>query len=57
MWEVINLDGEKHVRPLEDLRPHGARACWCNPFEDEDVVVHNSMDRREYIERGEVKRT
>ncbi len=32
---------------------NGGRECWCQPFKDQEVIVHNSMDRREYIERLE----
>lgn len=48
------IDGN-HVIPLDDLRPHSLTDCWCQPFDDEGVIVHNSMDQRERYERGEVK--
>lgn len=52
-WAVIC---ERHVVPLDDLREHITDvSCWCRPLEDEGVVVHNSMDRREFYERGERK--
>lgn len=43
-----------HVYPLNDLKEHDTdgAACWCNPTHDGDVVVHNSMDRREEYEQG-----
>lgn len=48
-----------HVVPVNDLREHltGATMCWCKPkiqqHEGYDpVVVHNSEDGRELIERN-----
>lgn len=47
-----------HVLPVNDLREHiESEECWCRPrIEDEpngQVIVHNSMDGRELVERGE----
>jgi hypothetical protein len=58
-WHVFATDdGTRHVIPVSDLRPHDhTGACWCRPkpdTEDPDVIVHNSLDRREMVERGEV---
>jgi hypothetical protein len=48
-----------HVVPLNDLREHIASLdCWCKPTEEDewpDVLVHNSMDRREEYEAGREK--
>lgn len=45
-----------HVYPVDDLREHVLKgvACWCRPELDEEyeVVIHNSMDRREEYEEG-----
>lgn len=42
-----------HVVPINDLREHQENEkCWCRPNDDEGVIVHNSMDRREEYERG-----
>lgn len=43
-----------HVYPLNDLRPHetDGKKCWCNPQEDDEVIIHNSMDKREEYENG-----
>lgn len=45
-----------HVYPLNDFREHetDGKPCWCNPRVEEDgeLVVHNSMDRREEYEQG-----
>lgn len=54
-WVVVEIDGMNHVKPIDDLRPHEGCGCWCHPLEDAGVIVHNSMDRREYVERGEAK--
>lgn len=44
------------VLPRNDLREHVfGRKCWCKPFEEDDVIVHNSMDGRERFERLEWK--
>jgi len=48
-----------HVVPINDLREHETEDnldCWCRPgtdAEDETIAVHNSLDGRELIERGE----
>ena len=42
-----------HVYPINDLREHSLRDCWCRPIDDEGVTVHNSLDRREFFERGD----
>jgi hypothetical protein len=43
-----------HVVPVDDLREHVTEGpCWCNPREEETVIVHNSMDGREHFETGE----
>lgn len=43
-----------HVFPIEDMWDHylDGRECWCQPDYDEEnqVVIHNSMDMREYFE-------
>lgn len=53
-WSAeFDPDGVPHVRPLADLRPHALAAdCWCGPTDDEGVLVHHSMDKREEFERG-----
>jgi hypothetical protein len=43
----------RHVFPVEDLREHSVMGCWCSPVDDDGVIVHNSLDRRELYERGE----
>ena len=52
MWEVIVIDGERHVIPQNDRRLHETtRGCWCEPRDHDGVVVHNSQDRREMFEK------
>jgi hypothetical protein len=45
-----------HVVPSNDLREHNTDngvACWCQPEENEDnLIIHNSMDGRERFENG-----
>lgn len=47
----------KYVCPMDDLKDHEAENphCWCKPIDDEGLLVHNSMDKREFYERGELK--
>jgi hypothetical protein len=53
-WALID-DNLVHVFPVNDLREHELTLkCWCHPVLDE-IVTHNSMDRREEYERGERK--
>ena len=48
-WRVQSNPPE--VTPLSDLRDHIAgMSCWCKPFMDEEVIVHNALDGREKIE-------
>lgn len=44
-----------HVYPVNDFREHSITNCWCQPIDDEGVIVHNSLDGREQFERGERK--
>ena len=51
-WQAQNNPPE--VTPINDLREHIPGVdCWCQPFMDEDVIVHNALDGRERFERGE----
>jgi hypothetical protein len=58
-WEAAALpNGERHVIPLSDLRPHADDVdCWCRPTEDarDQIFVHHAMDRREDYESGKVR--
>ena len=47
-WKVIT-----HVVPIGDLREHTLTDCWCRPYDDGGITIHNSLDRREFYERGE----
>lgn len=52
-WRVVQAAGVSHVMPITDLREHVAREdCWCRPTDDEGILVHHSMDRREEFEEG-----
>ncbi len=55
-WSVFIEDGEKHVVPDDDKREHvlASQECWCRPFLDDDIIVHNSLDGREDHESGGV---
>lgn len=54
--EYMIYSEECHVLPIKDLREHEASIdCWCKPKEDEGVIIHNSMDRREEYENGRLK--
>ena len=45
-----------HVIPIDDLKPHLETAdCWCHPTDDEGVMVHHSLDKREDYETGATK--
>jgi hypothetical protein len=60
-WQVIQSQGGLcHVVPHRDLKPHAIardwRNCWCGPTEDDGVIIHHSMDRREFYESGETKK-
>jgi len=55
-WQTRRQRADVHVTPIRDLREHTeTRECWCVPvLHDEGegyVVVHNSADGRELIER------
>ncbi len=52
----IALADPPEVVPRNDLREHVfGRKCWCKPFEEDGVIVHNSADGRERFERLERK--
>jgi hypothetical protein len=53
-WRVLSNPPE--VLPIDDAREHDyGEKCWCQPFDDDGVLVHNSADEREKFERGERK--
>ena len=51
------MSSDVHVIPLNDLREHDdSQWCWCMPkveIQDDGraVVIHNSADGRELVER------
>jgi hypothetical protein len=38
-WKVV---GNRDY-PVNDLREHSVAECWCDPFDDEGLVVHNAV--------------
>jgi len=48
-----------HIVPLGDFKEHElTMACWCRPglHEDyDDVAIHNAMDQRDRLVRGEIR--
>lgn len=50
------MNNKVHVIPVDDLREHITSVdCFCKPItddEDENVIVHNAMDKREEYENG-----
>lgn len=55
-WKCLSNPPE--IIPMNDLRDHiEGEYCWCKPYidEQENVIVHNSMDGREKYETGERK--
>jgi hypothetical protein len=49
-------DGHE-VWPLDDLQDHIINSdCWCDPWKTDDgIVVHVSLDRREFDEPDAVR--
>lgn len=58
LWACVEYDGNTHVVPLQDLKPHSVGVpCWCLPRpdgEEPDVLIHNALDQRERYETGEI---
>lgn len=56
-WDIVETtDGYMHNVPCLDYKPHGLLrlTCWCRPQalqDDDHIIVHNSMDRREFVTR------
>lgn len=48
-----------HIIPLGDFKEHQLSCgCWCHPRAHEeypDVMLHNAMDQRDKLERGEIR--
>lgn len=49
----ISFADPAEVVPIDDLKTHFGEACWCEPFERDGVLIHNSADQREAFENGE----
>jgi hypothetical protein len=55
-WLAQIVGGTPTVSPIGDLREHVmSERCWCKPFWDGNVLVHNSADQREKFETGQRK--
>lgn len=57
-WECVEYySGPCDVWPIFDLRGHErGMSCWCHPtLDDGEIVVHNSLDRRELYETGQLR--
>jgi hypothetical protein len=48
-----------HIIPLWDFKEHELSCgCWCHPKAHEDypeIMMHNAMDQRDKLERGEIR--
>lgn len=52
-WMALTEPPE--VMPVGDLREHDeGMGCWCKPFIEDEIIIHNAMDRRELYETGEL---
>jgi hypothetical protein len=56
-WVVERRTDAVHVWPKDDLREHEGADCWCRPevLDGDAIIKHNSMDKREIYERGELR--
>lgn len=49
-----------HNVPMNDDRPHICKGgtCWCEPLVGENgmVFIHNALDKREWYEKGILKK-
>lgn len=58
-WDEINKRTLNVIYPEDDLRPHQIEGsgCWCQPYfeDDKTLLIHRSMDEREYYEDGRKK--
>lgn len=61
-WTYLRTPEEQwdHVIPDNDLREHETNpSCWCHPVEDDEtdddeyVLIHQSLDRREDYQLGQ----
>src|SRR3984957_19942660 len=48
-WKLVR----NHVMPVNDLREHSLTDCWCDPYDDDGITVHKSLDGRELYQSGE----
>jgi hypothetical protein len=50
-WKVQG----NQIVPVNDLRRHLPASCWCRPSDEDGIIVHHSLDRRELYETGTLK--
>jgi hypothetical protein len=56
-WGLFFEYGDRHVVPLDDERHHIlAATCWCEPFLEDGIIVHVSLDGREKHEADHISR-
>ena len=48
-WKLVR----NHVMPVNDLREHSFTDCSCDPYDDDGITVHKSLDGRELYQSGE----
>lgn len=52
-WTAEFVGPAAHVLPVNDLRDHAlSETCWCRPTDNDGLIVHHSLDRREDYEEG-----
>jgi hypothetical protein len=51
-WGWVAHSNPPEVTPIKDTSAHlSGEKCWCHPFYDGDVLVHNAEDGREKYEK------
>jgi hypothetical protein len=49
-WQIVKNEGYRHILPVGE--EHQLEECKCNPIVDDDLIIHNSYDKRESYENG-----
>lgn len=54
MWQAVAGRKVTYIIPINDLKDHEGEndQCWCIPWWDENILVHEAMDKRQEFERG-----
>lgn len=51
VWAIFEYDNYVAVIPTNDLKEHNlGKFCQCAPTIDDNLIVHNSYDGREFFE-------